>query len=110
MSQGCSGNKRDAGYHMDMSVFGRSELSPEAELAKAVLLLAIQDLQRRGEKKRRAEAFFLAHETEYLFSFYGICSQLRLDPSKTRHAILNGSTFRFERRRKKFKSELKEAA
>lgn len=108
------GKKNTAGadvrYEMDHRTYEGGELSPEGELFKAVLLLAIQDLQTNGEIREKALAYISSEETDHMFSFQELCKYFRLDPSATRKAIISGKSFRFERRRNKFKSQLLEAA
>ena len=55
---------------------------PEKNLLFAILLSAINDLNKIGGDQRRAVEYFLSPEEDYIFSFRSICDTLRLDPSK----------------------------
>lgn len=58
------------------------------ELMRAIMLLAIRDLQSSGRHRDEALAFFLSEEEDYLFSFTSICRYLGLDEQKAQEIVL----------------------
>lgn len=58
------------------------EIEPEKHLLRAVLTTALEDLRKDGDLARRALAYFLSKEENYLFSFRSICQFLEIDPKR----------------------------
>ena len=56
----------------------------EKNLMRAILKLAMSDMQRRGERYNDARRFFLSNDDRYLFSFLNICRVLRVCPRTVR--------------------------
>lgn len=54
--------------------------TPEKGLLRAILLNAIADMNREDEHARKARAYFLSGEDDYIFSFQAVCSYLNIDP------------------------------
>ena len=106
MSTQSATNKLWFDFQMDNSAYNSSSLVPEAELMRAVLALAIDDLKTRGLRYKRARAFFMSKESDHVFSFAAICHFFSIDPCKARKRILGDNSIKFEKRRNKFKSEL----
>ena len=97
-----------AEYIMSMVPFQKTSWDPEAELMKAILVLSIADLRKEGYAKKQAIAFISSKESDYLFSFESICVRLGLNAQSVREQLIKCNSMKFERRRKKFKSELNE--
>jgi hypothetical protein len=55
---------------------------PEKNLLRAVLLSAMNDLNKGGDAGRKAREYFLNADEDYLFSFNSVCSYLNVDPDK----------------------------
>ena len=82
---------------------GSPGYNPQSELMRAIILRAIEDLNRPGELRDDALAFFNGdnddEEEDYIFSFKSICGYLGFDPQATRESIL-GATRRISTRRR----------
>jgi len=89
-------------------IYCKGLLSPEEELMLAVLEEAVSDVQRyRGARDRKdktrfdeAEAWILANDREWIFSFENICEVLGFDPDYLRQGLLclRGRPFASNRR------------
>ena len=51
----------------------------EKDLLRAVLLTAMNDLQRNGDQSKKAREYFLSPENSHLFSFRSVCNLLDID-------------------------------
>ena len=72
------------------SAFGASKgYDPVNELMRALILRAIEDLNKPGELRDEAVQYLESEEDEYIFSFIAICRHLGFDPAKTKYAIMN---------------------
>ena len=54
--------------------------TPEKSLLTALLVNALSDLRKPGEKSRKAMEYFLSPEEDYIFSFKSVCCLLDIDP------------------------------
>lgn len=63
-------------------------VEPERNLLRAILMSALNDIQKGGSLEEDARSFFLSEEDDYVFSFRAICDFLNLDPSQV--LILTG--------------------
>jgi hypothetical protein len=80
-----------------MRVYRTHQLSPEHELAVAILELAVADYQRyldRCDKKSvkrftEAEAWILETDSEWIFSFVNCCEVLGIEPGYLRQGLLD---------------------
>jgi hypothetical protein len=78
-------------------IWGGGGLSPERELAAAVLAAAVTDLQkyRYARRRRRQRLYWQAYQwvasadRQWPFSFVNICETLRLAPDALRQRLLN---------------------
>ncbi|MCI5064455.1 hypothetical protein MRY87_01885 [bacterium] len=61
---------------------------PERNLLRAILMSALNDIQKGGRLEEEAKTFFLSEEDDYIFSFQAICSFLQLDAEQV--LILTG--------------------
>lgn len=62
---------------------------PIKELMRAIILRTVDDFNSTGEDKEEAIVYMHSTDDEYIFSFYGICKHMGLDPDKTRECIMN---------------------
>ena len=63
-------------------------VEPERNLLRAILMSALNDIQKGGSLEEDAKSFFLSEEDDYVFSFKAICDFLNLDPHQV--LILTG--------------------
>ena len=70
-----------------------------SELMRAMVLRTIEDFQSGGELREEAIAYMNGADEDYIFSFSAICSQLGLDPGKTRLRIMSAQNRISTRRR-----------
>ncbi|MCB0330354.1 MAG: hypothetical protein KDD70_11840 [Bdellovibrionales bacterium] len=63
-------------------------VEPERNLLRAILMSALNDIQKGGVLEDDAMSFFLSEEEDYVFSFKAICDFLELDPQQV--LILTG--------------------
>lgn len=79
------------GLHNDSAVHvayedhvGHDPATPERNLMRAILKIAMDDLQKSGELYRDARAYVLSDDDHYLYSFLSICSHLNVCPHTIR--------------------------
>lgn len=53
---------------------------PERNLLRAILMSALNDIQKQGTLHEDAKNFFLNDDEDYVFSFRAICDHLEIDP------------------------------
>ena len=74
-------NKRNTAIYTAFDDYDSGELPiPERGLLRAILLNAIADMNREDEFARKARAYFLSKEDDYIFSFQSVCSFLNINP------------------------------
>jgi hypothetical protein len=74
-------NKRNTAIYTAFDDSDANDLPvPEKSLLRAILLNAINDMNREDEHARKARAYFLSREDDYIFSFQAVCSYLNINP------------------------------
>jgi hypothetical protein len=74
-------NKRNTAIYTAFDDYDSGEVPvPERGLLRAILLNAIADMNREDEFARKARAYFLSKEDDYIFSFQAVCSYLNINP------------------------------
>ncbi len=58
--------------------------TPERNLMRAILKIAMDDLRKSGELHRDARAYVLSNDDDYLYSFISICAHLNVCPHTIR--------------------------
>jgi hypothetical protein len=74
-------NKRNTAIYTAFDDYDSGEVPvPERGLLRAILVNAIADMNREDEFARKARAYFLSKEDDYIFSFQAVCSYLNINP------------------------------